>query len=101
MVLENHKGIRHVKTVRHWHLTLRVEIVIHNFDRLPIRVHGITCIQIPLGFDKISFRSESISWDVCTYTATRRVPTARGHDNLQERIYFVKKTKTFGENIEI
>ena len=22
---------------------LRVEIVIHNFDRLPIRVHGITC----------------------------------------------------------
>ena len=22
---------------------LRVEIVIHNFDRLPIKVHGITC----------------------------------------------------------
>ena len=22
---------------------LRVKIVIHNFDRLPIRVHGITC----------------------------------------------------------
>ena len=22
---------------------LRVEIVIHNFDRLPFRVHGITC----------------------------------------------------------
>ena len=22
---------------------LKVEIVIHNFDRLPIKVHGITC----------------------------------------------------------
>ena len=45
---------------------LRVDIVIHNFDRLPIRVHGIT--SIPLGFEKISFRSESISWDMTMYT---------------------------------
>ena len=32
-----------------------MEIVIHNFDRLPIRVHGITC------------KSESISWDMTIY----------------------------------
>ena len=43
---------------------LRVEIVIHNFDRLPIRMHGIMHVKIPLGFEKKSFRSESISWDM-------------------------------------
>ena len=40
-----------------------MEIVNHNFDRLSFRVHGITC-EIPLGFEKIRFRSESISWDM-------------------------------------
>ena len=45
----------------------RLEIFIHNFDRLPIRVHGIPCNKIPLGFEKISFRIESILWDMTTY----------------------------------
>ena len=43
-----------------------MEIVIHNFDGLPIRMHEITC-KIPLGFEKISFRRESISLDMTTY----------------------------------
>ena len=40
-----------------------MEIVIHNFDRLPIKVHGITR-KSPLGFEKINFRNDSISWDL-------------------------------------
>ena len=43
-----------------------MEIVIHNFDRLPIRYMAYH-VKIPLGFEKISFISESISWDMTMY----------------------------------
>ena len=32
-----------------------MEIVIHNFDRLPVKVHGITC-KNPIRIKKIKFQ---------------------------------------------